>query len=346
MLVITATAAAGLYALAQVQVVVLAVFGALLLCTFLAPVVLWLGRRGVPRPLGVVLVLAGAAAAIAGVVAAIAVQLRGSLDELEAGARSGLEDVEDWLVTGPLGIDRPRIDDAIDQAVDWFTSPEGILQAGLLNRAATALEGVGGIGLALVLVFFFLKDGDDMRRWLTRRLGSGAGPHMHEGGVKACTALGGYMRGQAVIAAVDAVLIGLGIFLLGVPFAVPLAVITFFAAFFPIVGAVVAGVLAILVALATDGPLTAALVAAVVVAVQQAERLEPVIMARTARLHPVVVLLALGAGAGLGGLVGAFLAVPVAAAAAAVGRYAWPRVGPGEDASGAPAGLGAGDRPG
>lgn len=319
-----------LYALAQVRVVVLPVFAALLLCTFLAPLVLWLDRRGIPRAVAVLLVLVGAVVVIGGIVTAIAVQIRQSLDELEAGARQGVREVEEWLVEGPLGIERKRIGEGVEQAIDWFTSADGALQAGLLSRAATALEIVGGIGLAVVLVFFFLKDGDHMWAYMTRRLGTGAGPHVHQGGMQAWQALGGYMRGQAIIAAVDAVFIGLGIFLLGVPFAVPLAVITFFAAFFPIVGAVVAGLLAILIALATNGFITALLVAAVVLGVQQTESnvLEPVIMARTARLHPVVVLVALGAGAALGGLIGAFLAVPLAAAAAAVARYAWPRVGP------------------
>ncbi|MFP5450454.1 MAG: AI-2E family transporter [Thermoleophilia bacterium] len=193
-----------------------------------------------------------------------------------------------------------------------------------------ALEVLAGAGLTVVLLFFFLKDGARMWEWLARRAGADARPHVLEAGARAWWALGGYMRGQAIIAAVDAFFIGIGILVLGVPFAVPLIALTFIASFFPIVGATVAGAAAVLVALADGGVVTALMMLAVVVGVQQTEGnvLEPVLMSRTAHLHPVVVLMALGAGGALAGLVGAFLAVPVAAAATAVGSYVWGRVGP------------------
>jgi len=330
LVVIAVAAGAVLVALGSVRIVVLPVAGALLVCTFLAPVVHWLDGWGLPRTLATMAVAIGTATAVAGLVAAFSLQVRDHLDDLEAGARGGLLEIEEWLVTGPVGVERARIREATDGAVDWLTSTDGLLGTGLLSRAGTALEVAGGLALLIVLVFFFLKDGDSMWRWVVRRLGPEAGPHADAAGRRAWGGLGGYMRGQAIVAGVDAVAIGLGAWLLGVSLALPIAVLTFAAGFFPIVGAVLAGSAAVLVALATEGPVTALALLAVVAAVQQIESnvLAPVIMARTARLHPVVVLLALGAGAALGGVVGAFLAVPVAAAAAAAGGYAWAQVGP------------------
>jgi predicted PurR-regulated permease PerM len=169
-----------------------------------------------------------------------------------------------------------------------------------------------------------------MWAWMTGRLGRGAGGHVDAAGRRAWQGLCGYMRGQAIVAAVDAIAIGIGIFVLGVPFALPLAILTFFAGFFPIVGAVTAGALAVLVALAAEGPVTALILLGVVVAVQQLEGnlLEPLVMGRAVHLHPVVILLSLAAGAAVAGIVGAFLAVPLAAAGTAAGSYLWSRIGP------------------
>ena len=129
--------------------------------------------------------------------------------------------------------------------------------------------------------------------------------------------LGGYVRGTATVALVDAVLIGLGLFIIGVPLALPLAVIVFIGAFVPIVGATVAGILAALVALVTTGPVEALIVVAIVVAVNQLEGnlLQPVVLGNALKLHGLVVLLALTAGTILGGIVGAILSVPLTAVA-------------------------------
>lgn len=331
LLVVLAAVLAGVHALSRVQVVVLPVVGALLVCTFLGPVAAWLRRRGLPRALSAVAVLLGAVAVIGGLGMVLWDQVRRDIDGLDLSVEEGAAEVERWLVEGPLGMERAEIRDGVARARDWATSPDGLLASGVLSRSVTVVEIVAGLLLAVVVVFFLLKDGDRMWAWLVRRLGPDAGAHVDAAGGRAWWALGGYMRGQAIVAAVDAILIGLGIFLLGVPFALPLAVLTFLAGFFPIVGAVVAGAIAVLVALAAEGLVTALILLAIVVAVQQTESnvLEPVVMSRTVRLHPVVILVALGAGAAVGGLVGAFLAVPIASAVAAVGGYVWPRVGPG-----------------
>ena len=136
--------------------------------------------------------------------------------------------------------------------------------------------------------------------------------------------MGAYVRGTALIALVDAVLIGIALLLIGVPLVPALMVLTFFGAFLPLVGAVAAGVVAALVALVSGGPLDALLVVGAVTIIQQVEGdvLQPVVLGRAVKLHPVVVLLALTSGAVIAGIAGAFLAVPTTAVATAIGGYA------------------------
>jgi predicted PurR-regulated permease PerM len=122
------------------------------------------------------------------------------------------------------------------------------------------------------------------------------------------------VRGIALVGVVDAVLIGIALVIIGVPLVVPLMVITFFAAFVPLIGAFVAGLVAVLVALVSGGLVDALLVLGAIILVQQVEGhlLYPVLMSRTVHLHPAVIVVALAAGGILGGIVGVFLAVPVA----------------------------------
>jgi putative heme transporter len=167
----------------------------------------------------------------------------------------------------------------------------------------------------IVVLFFFLKDGDRIWEFFLRpfhgeRLARGR--RIGETSVKV---LGGYIRGTAVIALVDAVAIGIGLAILQVPLALPLAVIVFLTAFIPLVGATVAGILAALVALVTNGPVIALIVIGIVVVVNQLEGdlLQPVVMAQSLKLHPLVILIALTGGTILGGIAGAVLAVPLVA---------------------------------
>jgi predicted PurR-regulated permease PerM len=174
-----------------------------------------------------------------------------------------------------------------------------------------------------VLTFFFVKDGPAFLPWLRREAGPEIGGHLTEVFSRSWKTLGDFIRVQAVVSFVDAFFIGLGLVVLGVPLAPALAVLTFFAGFVPIVGALAAGTLAVLVALVSNGPTTALIVLGIIIVVQQLESnvLQPVLQGRSLNLHAAVVLLAVTAGGTLFGIIGAFLAVPVAAVTAAVLRY-------------------------
>lgn len=192
----------------------------------------------------------------------------------------------------------------------------------MVSGAVRTAEAVAGALLTFVVLFFFLKDGDRIAGYCLARVGPRHREDARAAGERAWGTLAGFIGGQVVIAAADAVGIGLGLVLIGVPLAGPLAILTFFGGFFPIVGATAAGLVAVLVGLVSGGLTDALLVLAVVFGVQQLESnvLEPVVMGRAVPLHPVVILVAIGAGTVLAGVVGAFLAVPLAAVAAAVGN--------------------------
>jgi putative heme transporter len=188
---------------------------------------------------------------------------------------------------------------------------------------------LAGFILALVLTFFFLKDGRKFQRWARAHLPADREELFTTLAGRAWGALAGYLRGAAFIGLVEAIIIGVTLWLVGARLPVPVAVLTFLGAFFPLVGAVAAGIVATLVALVSGGTGDALIVAIVALAVQQFDNdlLAPLIYGKAINLHPVVVLLTLSAGATLGGLIGAFVAVPIAAVISAVGGELWKRYG-------------------
>jgi predicted PurR-regulated permease PerM len=310
-------------ALVRLRLVVLPAIIALLVSTLLAPVALWLRDHGWPRLLATWVVVLGALLVLAGTLAILGPQVADELDDLGRSVREGTERVLTWLAEGPLQLSRQEVDRYIDRALESIRQNSQAITGGILQGAVLVGEIVAGILLTLVLLFFFVKDGDSMFEWIAVRFGR-HGRHVRAVGQRAWATLGSYVRGTALIALVDAVLIGIALVLIGVPLVPVLMVLTFFGAFFPLVGAVFAGLVAALVALVANGPFDALLVAGAVTLIQQVEGdvLQPVVLGRAVRLHPIVVLLSLTAGGVLGGIAGAFLAVPVAAVLTSIGSYA------------------------
>ncbi|GAA3704416.1 AI-2E family transporter [Zhihengliuella alba] len=210
------------------------------------------------------------------------------------------------------------LNDSVNTVADWLTSSQ--FGAGALSGITAAGSFLTGTVLLLVILFFFLKDGDKIWAFFLSWMPDAHLPKWRASGDEALDTFGGYIRGTAIIAAVDAVGIGLALLLLGVPLALPLAVIVFLSSFIPMVGATVAGVLATLVALVANGWVVALIVLGVVILVNQLEGnfLQPIVMAHTLSLHPLVILLALTMGTVVSGLIGAILAVPLTAATWAI----------------------------
>lgn len=311
-LLVVALAALVVWVLVQVKLLVIPVLIALILAAAAAPLVGWLRRR-MPAILAAWLTLLASILLLGGIVTLIVVAVRSQWAELIASAGEGLDDLQEWIFGLPLPIDEAQLTAARQALIDFVTSAE--FGAGALAGVSVATELVTGTLLVIVVLFFFLKDGDRIWQFFLRPF---RGERLARGrriGETSVKVLGGYLRGTAVIALVDAVAIGIGLAILQVPLALPLAVIVFLTAFIPLVGATVAGILAALVALVTNGPVIALIVIAIVVAVNQLEGdlLQPVVMAQSLKLHPLVILVALTAGTILGGIAGAVLAVPLVA---------------------------------
>ena len=311
-LLIVALAALAVWALVQVKLLVIPVLIALILAAAAAPLVGWLRRR-MPPVLAAWITLLGGILVLGGVVTLIVLAVRNQWSQLADSAAEGFADLQGWLDELPFPIDQDQVTAARDGIVDYVTSAE--FGAGALAGVSAATEFITGALLMLVVLFFFLKDGDRIWAFFLRPL---TGERLERGrriGVTSVKVLGGYVRGTAIVGLVDAVVIGIGLAILQVPLALPLAVVVFLGSFIPLVGATVAGILAALVALVANGPVVALIVVAIVIAVNQLEGdlLQPVVMAQSLKLHPLVILIALTAGTILGGIAGAVLAVPLTA---------------------------------
>ncbi len=321
-LLVIILASAVIYGLVQLKLVVIPVLIAIILASALSPVINALRKRGVAAILATWITLLGGIAVFGGIITLIVFAVRDQWDELFSSASQGIDRLQEFLTEGPIQVDPKQIDDARTAVVDFLTSSQ--FGTGALAGASVVFELLTGTVLLLVILFFFLKDGGQIWNFF---LTSFKGERLARGrriGHTSLRVLGGYVRGTAIIAAVDATAIGIGLFILQVPLALPLAVIVFIGAFIPLIGATAAGVLAALVALVASGPGVALIVIIIVVAVNQLEGnfLQPVVMAQSLKLHPLVILVALTAGTILGGIVGAVLSVPIAAVAWAIAK-AW-----------------------
>ena len=311
------------WVIGKTWVIVLPVVLAVIVCTVLWPPVRWLRSRGVPPAAAVMAVLVLAAGVIAGVVSAVAPAIVNQSGELAEQATAGIVQVRDWLGGPPLNISEAQLNSAVEAINDTLNSSSAQIASGLFTGVGAATSALVTLFTTIVVTFFLLKDGPRFVPWLRRAVGRPAAPHAAELLERVWSTLGGFIRTQALVSLVDAVLIGIGLVILGVPLAYALAIITFIGGFVPIVGAFVAGGLAVLVALVANGPVNALIVLGIILAVQQFEGnvLQPWLQSKSMKLHAVIVLLAVTLGATAFGVIGAFLAVPVAAALAVVLRY-------------------------
>jgi predicted PurR-regulated permease PerM len=299
---------------AQLRIVLLPVGIALLLATVLIPVRRAFTDRGVPislAMLGTVAVFFGTVFLIGWVIVPPLVDEFSGLDTtLEAAA----DDVEEWLVDGPLNLSADFVADGRERIED---AAEGarVSEGALVDGATLAGEVLAGLLLSLVVAFFVVKDGQMMQRALLSRFSEPRQVQLRAAGDGAWRALGGYLRGAAALGIVEGFAIGLTMVIVGAELALPVAALTFVAAFFPFVGAIAAGVIAVSVTLVTSGTAAAGVVAIVAIVVQQLDNdlLAPIIYGRALQLHPLVVILALTSGAAIAGIAGAFIAVPIVA---------------------------------
>lgn len=303
---------------------ILPVVLALIVCTVLAPIAAALRRLKVPAALAAFLTMLLFFGVLAALAMIIAPDLVGQSRLLYIQALEGLQRLQLWAQGPPLNLDPESLNEGVDEITLWIQNQAGAIAGGVFSGINTAAGLSVTLMVLVVLTFFFLKDGHRFLPWLRSATGGRTGLYLTELLTRAWNTLSGFIRAQAVCSLVDAIVIGTGIAIVGVPMAFTLALITFVAGFIPIVGAVVAGALAVLIALVTLGFTKALIVLGIVLATQQLEGnvLSPLLQSRAMNLHPVIVLVSVTVGGALFGLIGGFLAVPTAAMIAVVYRYA------------------------
>ncbi|WP_410536722.1 AI-2E family transporter [Streptomyces sp. KL2] len=301
--------------ISTISLVVLAFTIGLLLTALLQPTAAWLRRLGIGRgPAAAITFVTGVA--MVGLVGWFVVwQVLENLDDLTRQVQDGIEELKTWLLNSPFHVTEAQINNIADGLNDWLGSNSQEITSAGLQGVTVVLEFFSGALLAMFVTIFLLYDGRTVWNWSLNFVPLAARDAVASAGPKAWMTLTSYVRGTVLVAFIDGFFIGVGLYFLDVPMAVPLAVIIFLFSFVPIVGAVVSGALAVVVAFVANGVVSALLVLAVVLAVQQLEGhvLQPLILGRLVRVHPLGVVLAVTGGSLIAGIPGAVTAVPLVA---------------------------------
>ncbi|MFG1810602.1 AI-2E family transporter [Streptomyces sp. NPDC049040] len=306
-----------------VRLVVLAFVAGLLITALLQPFVARLKRHGVPRGLATAMVFVGGFVVMGLVGWFVVWQVMDNIDNLSGSLQDGITEGKKWLLNSPFHVTDDQINQVAKNLSDAIGSNTKALTDAGLEGVTVIVELLTGVLLAMFSTLFLLYDGPNIWNWVLRLFPEAAREGLAGAGPRAWRTLTLYVRGTVIVALIDAICIGIGIFFLGVPMAVPLAVVIFLSSFVPLVGAVASGFIAVVVALVTEGPVTALLVLAVVLAVQQIEGhvLQPFILGRAVRVHPLAVVLSVAAGSLVAGIGGAVVAVPLVAVGNTVVGY-------------------------
>jgi predicted PurR-regulated permease PerM len=328
LVVIAAAAYVVGWGIGHIWMVLFPVSMALIVATVLSPPVSWLRSKGAPAALAAGVVIVGFLATLVGIVTFLIPQVTEQAGEIASSASDGLQEVRNWLTGEPFNLSENQISAAIAALQDKLQDSASAISSGVFTTISTATSIIINIVLVLMLSFFFIKDGHRFLPWLNTLGGHRAGDHLTEVLGRVWNTLGSFIRTQTLVSFIDALIIGIGLAILGSPLALPLAVITFFGGYIPIVGAFISGGVAVLVTLVTNDYKDALIALVIVVAVQQLEGnvLSPILQGKNMNLHPAVVLLSVTAGGSLFGITGAFLAVPVAATVAEILRYVNERI--------------------
>jgi len=315
LLIIAAATWVLLQFLMRLGVVIVPAALALMLTALLVPAVDFLNRRGAPRGGAVALVLICGLALVGSILAFVITQFADGLPDLADQVTRSIDSARHWLISGPLHLRPDQINHFGDTAIQTIRDHQQELTSGALSTAGTVTEIVTGALLALFTLIFLLLGGRNIWRYLTQMAPATARQRVSDAGAAGFHSLTGYVRATSVVALVDAVGIGTGLAILGIPLALPLASLVFLGAFIPLVGAVLSGFVAVVVALLAKGFVYALITLGLIIAVMQLEAhvLQPLVMGRAVSIHPLAVVLGIAAGGVLAGVVGALLAVPTIA---------------------------------
>ncbi|WP_267062330.1 AI-2E family transporter [Brachybacterium halotolerans] len=319
----------------------------LLLSALLVPVSAFLQRHHWPKWVAIITAWVVMFAVIVGLVVLVTSQIRSQLPSIQKQAIDALDQAESLLATHPFGITESDVDGYVTKATEWLQKHASEIGAGAAEAGSSVAHVLEGLFIVIFVTLFALIDGKHMWIWTSRLFPRAAQPRILAAGAAGWHTLTSFIRIQLVVAATDALFIGIGAAILGVPLAIPIAVVVFFGAFVPVVGAIVGGAVAVGLALVFNGWVHALIMLAIVVGVQQIEShvLHPMLTGTAVKVHPLGVVLGVVTGTAIAGVAGAFFAVPFIATVNSM-IVAARRWTPGTPVDDVPAMLGTPDVPG
>jgi predicted PurR-regulated permease PerM len=312
MLLILSLTGVIIFALVQLKLIVIPVILAIILASALSPLVTLMERIRINRAGGSFIAVFTFIALIASMGYFIVTSIKSQWASNASSVQAGIEQASKWLHSGDLPIPTEKIDELLNAGTKYLSSASFGQSALQFSGGLASL--LAGFFLTLVILFFLLKDGDKIFSFFVGFMKESVRDKVHEAGEQATKVLGGYIVGTTMVALIDAVLIGAGLIIMGVPLVVPLCLLVVIGAYIPYLGSVSSSVIISLVALVTCGLHTAIIVTIIVLTVNQVEGLiSPIILGNVLKMSALAILLALSVGAIVGGIVGTLLAVPVVA---------------------------------
>ncbi|MEO5708941.1 MAG: AI-2E family transporter [Nocardioidaceae bacterium] len=306
--------------IAKFSVVVLPLVVSLLLSALVVPLVQLLVRLRIPRGIASLLVVLGTIALVALLLTFAGQQIANGANDLSKQVVTGLEQIRDWLRTGPLHASDSQINGYLKSAQEAVTSSNTKIVSRVTEVGTALTHIVAGFFIILFATYFFLADGNRIWSWVVRIFPRASRERVDSSGRIAWTSLTAFVRATVLVAFTDALGVMIVAAVLGVPFVFAIGVLVFIGAFIPMIGALLSGSVAVLVALVAEGPVVALIMLGGVVAVQQLEAhvLQPFLLGRLVSVHPLGVIIAIAGGVLVAGIPGALVAVPLVAAVNAV----------------------------
>lgn len=322
-LVIALAGAAGIWLLRYFSEITVPVAIAILGAALTTPAVDWLEAKRVPRLAATFIVVLSLLSAFIGMLALVGQQLATQVSDLRSNVVEGISQVQDWAKTGPLKLSDSQIQSWIDEAKASIASSDTSVLTRVSEFGSTVTHVLAGFFIALFSVFFFLYEGKRIWSWVVALFPRAARDRVNSSGHTAWASLTAFVRATMIVALTDAIGVAFAAWVLGVPLTLAIGVLVFLGAFVPIVGALLSGMVAVLVALVAQGPWVALFMLLAVIAVQQFEShvLQPFLMGRLVAVHPLAIIFAIAAGITVAGIVGALIAVPLAASLNGVVRH-------------------------
>ncbi|MFZ2046559.1 MAG: AI-2E family transporter, partial [Trebonia sp.] len=326
---------AALYVAARVAallyIVVVPCAAAILLTALLQPLTAPLRRRGMSPLAATWCILLLAIVLLGGAGWLVTTRVQADYPSLVTQFKHTTTQVQAWLAGPPFHLHTGSLQQLSNDVVKYLSQHKSAVEGTVVTGSRIVVELLAGVVLCFFVSFFLIKDGTRIWQWLTSRFQTERRRRANLAGAAAWQAVVYYVRGTVAVAAIHAVVIGVTLTIIGAPLVAPLALFMFLAAFVPLLGVLVAGAVALLVVLATKGWIAAIIVLIVMVVMNQLEGhlLQPQVVGKMVRLHPLAVILVLAVGAVVAGIAGAVVAVPITAAITRAARALRDDHGPG-----------------